>query len=508
MPDKAFETLCAISDLLALSGSETERLSDIFMMLESRMRMRRITLLLLSASGEEFVFHSTTNSQEHLSEPIHYRRGEGIIGQVLQTGRPVVVPCIANAPDFRNRIHQREPKDARQHSFICIPILFGTEIFGALAADVPHNAEENLENTTRFLRVVAGMIAHDVKLRRTSLLKNRALQAENLRLMTQFGNLQLGNLVGGSDKMRTVYQRISQVAPGETNVLVRGESGTGKELAASAIHYNSPRAEKPFIKVNCAALNENLLESELFGHEKGAFTGAVVPRIGRVEEAEGGTLFLDEIGDFTQPIQIKLLRLLQEREYTVVGSNTVRKANVRFVTATNRNLEQAVESGAFRQDLYYRINVFPIFLPPLRERREDILPLANHFIEKYAALSGKDVRRISTTAIDMLMAYHWPGNVRELENCIQHGVVVCQGASISGFDLPPTLAMPDTATIAPRGSMPDRIAQLERDMLCDALKRTRGNITAAARELGITPRMARYKTEKLDIDITHLTGGL
>ena len=218
--------------------------------------------------------------------------------------------------------------------------------------------------------------------------------------------------------------KIHQVAASDTTVLIRGESGTGKELVASAIHYTSPRAKKPFVKVNCAALNENLLESELFGHEKGAFTGASVRRAGRLEEAEGGTLFLDEIGDFSPAIQVKLLRVLQEREFERVGSNQTLKANVRIIAATNQDLEARSSEGQFRQDLYYRINVFPIMLPPLRERKDDILLLADHFVAKYAKKMGKDVRRISTPAINMMLAYHWPGNVRELENCIEYAVLL------------------------------------------------------------------------------------
>ena len=504
MPDNRFDALLRISELLATAATEEERLAALNAVFENDLGMRRMTLLISSASGEELVYESS-RGVTHGGTAVQYRRGEGLIGKVLQTGAPVVAPRISAIPDFRNRIHNRERSEIERHGFICVPILFGKETIGALAADVPCAEGRDLEEDGRFMCVVAGMLSHDVKLRREGFLANRALRAENLRLMSQFGSLEAGNLIGCSDKMRGVYQRIAQVAPSDTIALIRGESGTGKELVASAIHYSSRRADKPFVKVNCAALSENLLESELFGHERGAFTGAFAARSGRLQEAEGGTLFLDEIGDFSPGIQVKLLRLLQEKEYSVVGTNTLRKADVRFVAATNRDLEDAVAKETFRQDLYYRINVFPLYLPPLRERREDILPLANHFVEKYAAIMKKDVRRISTTAIDMLMAYHWPGNVRELENCIQHGVLVCSGAAICGLDLPPTLAMPEEAghaTVA--GSLQERVDRLERDMITDALKRTRGNVAASARELGITPRMVRYKLGKLGIDASRL----
>ena len=281
---------------------------------------------------------------------------------------------------------------------------------------------------------------------------------------------------------------------------MRGESGTGKELVASAIHYSSPRCQKPFVKVNCAALSEGLLESELFGHEKGAFTGALYQRIGRIEEADGGTFFLDEIGDFSPATQVKLLRALQEREFERVGSNKTITANVRVIAATNQDLESRVEKGLFRRDLYYRINVFPIFLPPLRDRKDDIILLADHFVAKYARKMKKEVRRISTPAINMMLAYHWPGNVRELENCIEYAVLLSKDGVIHGSNLPPSLQLPEVSETAEAGSLKMRMDLAARDVLMDALKATGGNISEAARQLGITPRMARYKIRQLGID--------
>ena len=254
------------------------------------------------------------------------------------------------------------------------------------------------------------------------------------------------------------------------------------------------------MKVNCPALSESLLESELFGHEKGAFTTAVQMRKGRIEEAEGGTLFLDEIGDFSAATQVKLLRVLQEREFERVGSNRTQKANVRIIVATNRDLEQAVESSAFRQDLYYRINVFPIFLPPLRDRKDDILLLADHFVERYSRQMKKDVRRISTPAINMMVAYHWPGNVRELENCIERAVLLSTDGVIHGHHLPPTLQTSDASDTVGTGSLRERVELFERDMIVDALKRTYGNMAAAARDLQTTARMLRYRVKNLGVD--------
>ncbi len=247
------------------------------------------------------------------------------------------------------------------------------------------------------------------------------------------------------------------------------------------------------------------MESELFGHEKGAFTGAAFGRAGRIEEAEGGTLFLDEIADFSPAVQVRLLRVLQEQELEHVGGNRTIKTDVRIIAATNRDLEALVEAGLFRQDLYYRINVFPIVLPPLRDRRDDILLLADHFAARYAQRLGKDVRRISTQAINMMSAYHWPGNVRELENCIEYAVLLSRDNVIHGHNLPPTLQMPD-ADSAQTDSLRHRVAVLEKDMIVDSLKSCHGSINAAARRLGITARMVRYKIKKLRIDYRQFAG--
>jgi Nif-specific regulatory protein len=337
---------------------------------------------------------------------------------------------------------------------------------------------------------------------RADLERERArLTEENVRLRDALGErLRPENIIGDSRPMRDLYARISQVASTDTTVLIRGESGTGKELVASAIHYASPRAARPFVRVNVAALGESLLESELFGHEKGAFTGALQSRIGRLEEAQGGTLFLDEVGDFSPIAQVKLLRVLQEREFERVGSNRTIRVDVRIVAATNRDLESAVATGSFRHDLYYRVNVFPLHLPALSTRRADILLLANHFAAKFAARMGKSINRISTPAIEALMAYHWPGNVRELENAIEHAVLLASDGVIFEHNLPPTLQLP-RSTSTPEPSLAQRVEALERDMIQDALKRTSGNVAAAARELGLTARVTRYKLKTLGLTL-------
>jgi Nif-specific regulatory protein len=300
--------------------------------------------------------------------------------------------------------------------------------------------------------------------------------------------------------MRKVYEQIAQVATSNTTVLVRGESGTGKELIANALHYNSPRAKQPLLKVSCAALPDSLIEAELFGHEKGAFTGATARKKGRFELADGGTLFLDEIGDINLSTQVKLLRVLQEKEFERLGGTATIKSNVRLIAATNADLEKAIAAGTFREDLHYRLNVFTIFVPPLRERKPDILLLADTFLEKYSIEHRKTIKRISTPAIDMLMAYHWPGNVRELENSIERAVLVCDENVIHAHHLPPSLQTGEQSGTTTRVTLAEAVASYEKDLIQDALKTTRGNRVQAAQLLDSTERIVSYKVKKYRID--------
>ena len=305
------------------------------------------------------------------------------------------------------------------------------------------------------------MIGQAIKVHRLIEAEKRRLVEENTQLREELRErYDFSNIVGSSNAMRQVYEQVSQVARTNTTVLIRGESGTGKELIAHAIHYNSLRAKKPFVKVSCAALPETLIESELFGYEKGAFTGAQARKKGRFELAEGGTLFLDEIGDLDPQTQVKLLRVLQEREFERVGGTETIKVNVRLIAATNKDLEKAIAEGKFREDLYYRLNVFAIFVPPLRERKPDVLLLADHFLEKFSLEHGKNIRRISTPAIDMLMSYHWPGNVRELENTIERAVLVCEGQVIHAHHLPPTLQTAEASGTTIRMSLAEAVGGL------------------------------------------------
>jgi len=307
-------------------------------------------------------------------------------------------------------------------------------------------------------------------------------------------------IIGTSDGMKEVYTLIGQVAGTDATVLVTGESGTGKELVAKAIHECSKRSGGPFIAINCSALPESIIESELFGHEKGAFTGAIATRQGRFEAAKNGTLFLDEIGDLSPTVQVKLLRILQERSFERVGGNRPIKTNARIIVATHRDLQQEVKEGHFREDLYFRLNVFPVHLPPLRERGADILLLADHFAEKFGASSGKIIKRISSPALDLFMIYHWPGNVRELENCVSRAGIVTADGVIHSYNLPPSLQSATSTGTEPTSTFDGAIARLEKEMLVEALKIERGNSASAARRLGITERRFRFALQHYKVD--------
>jgi Nif-specific regulatory protein len=460
--------------------------------------MRGIITLLDQDNNELFIEAAHGLTSEELNRG-RYKPGEGVVGRVVQTGRPMVIPKISQEPLFLNRTQAWNRKE--DISFICVPIKIQNRVIGALSADRLFSNSVALEEDLRLLTIVASMIAQAVRLRLEYLRERKALLEENLRLQSELKEkFRPANMIGRSNAMQRVYDAIQQVAKSDATVLIRGESGVGKELVAHSIHYNSPRAGGPFIRVSCAALPESIIESELFGHEKGAFTGALQQRRGRFELAHGGTIFLDEIGDLSPHTQVRLLRVLQEREFERVGGNQTIKVDVRVIAATNRDLEKLMEEGKFRQDLYYRLNVFPIHIPPLRERRTDIPDLANFFVEKYSKANGKFVRRLSTPAIDMLMSYHWPGNVRELENVIERAVLLTTDDVIHGHHLPPTLQTAEASNTPMSGTLEATLAQVEKEMLVEALKKNRGNKAAAARELGITERIMGLRVKHYGID--------
>jgi Nif-specific regulatory protein len=502
MADADTEELTNLLDInQILTGAPNLRagLRRILEILARHYGMMRSSVTLLSADGTQLnteALHGFTTDGSRA----RYRVGEGITGKVVESCKPVVIPQVSKEPAFLNRAGRKD-LEKQDISYICVPIVLNRKAAGAIAVDIPFRADRDYDVLVRLLRLVASMIGQAVKVERLADVERQRLLEENTHLREELRErYDFSHIIGNSSPMRRVYEQIAQVARTNTTVLIRGESGTGKELIAHAIHYNSARSTKPFIKVSCAALPDSLIESELFGYEKGAFTGAVNRKKGRFELAEGGTLFLDEIGDVHQQTQVKLLRVLQEREIDRLGGTEPIKVEVRLIAATNKDLEKAIAAGTFREDLHYRLNVFTIFVPPLRERKPDILLLADHFLEKYAIEHHKDIRRISTPAIDMLMAYHWPGNVRELQNIMERAVLVCDSGVIHGHHLPPTLQTAEASGTGMHVTLEDAVGAYEKDIIQDALKTSRGNRSKAAKLLGSTERIISYKVRKYHID--------
>ena len=496
-----YEISQALNEHLELKKS----LYKVLDILSSSMNMVRGTVSILDPLRNEITIEVAHHLSPSTMERVKYKLGEGVTGSVIQSGKAVAIPKISEEPLFLDRTAaRRKLKESQELSFICVPIKKGNHVIGALSVDRPFDEAYSLKDGQKLLFVVATMIAQHVINLETIRREKEQLRAENQRLRDELGNkYRITNIIGNSNKMREVFQMISQVCKSNATVLIRGESGTGKELVANSVHYNSHRAKGPFIKVNCAAIPTNLIESELFGHEKGAFTGAIKQKLGKFELAHKGTIFLDEIGSIGLDVQANLLRVLQEKEFEHVGGQRTIKVDVRIIAATNKNLEQAVEDGSFRGDLYYRLNVFPVYMPPLRERKTDILLLADYFLEKYSKENSKDIKRFSTPAIDMLMDYHWPGNVRELENCIERAVLLCDGGVIHSYHLPPTLQTGRESGTLPELSLEDAVASLEKEMIIDALKNTRGNISTAAQVLKTTVRKFAYKAKRYDIHYSH-----
>jgi len=470
---------------------------------------RLATITLLRKGGDEILIeaaHGLTRAQSELGR---YKLGEGVTGKVVLSGEPMIIPRTSESPIFLNRTKLGKSPDT---AFICVPVKEKQEVVGALSVYRPFAPDAQLQEDATILGVVASMLARAVLLRRDVLKEQESLKEENRQLRAELTRrYHPDNIVGNSREMQVVYDQIFQVAKSQATVLVHGETGTGKELVAHAIHYASNRASEPFVRVHCAALPESLIESELFGHVKGAFTGAVTDRKGRFELADGGTIFLDEIGEIPLSIQAKLLRVLQEREFERVGGIKTIKVNVRIIAATHRDLPAMAEQRLFREDLYYRLSVFPIFVPPLAKRKADIILLADYFMAKYAEENGKKVTKFSNQAIDLLMRYTWPGNVRELENCIERAVLLSEGEVIRSEDLPASIQLPGESDSHDVSSLPklvdgaslsDMVESYEKSILDEALKLNRGNIAATARQLRSTPRIVSYKAKQYSLAVS------
>lgn len=523
-----------ISKILSSSLNLHETLRDVLAVLSAHLDMRRGTVSLVQENGDLHVVGASGLSIDEIGRG-RYQAGEGITGRIMKSGSPMVVPDIANEPLFLNRTGSRRLADGQVVAFVGVPIKVGRDTIGVLTIDREMKVTSvNFESDVRLLTMVANLIGQTVLLHRSVAAEREQLLHEKNRLQKELhSKYSVENVIGQSKRMQEVFAEVHQAAPGKSTVLLRGESGTGKEVIARAIHYLSPRKNGPFVRLNCAALSETLLESELFGHEKGSFTGATQERKGRFEMAHGGTLFLDEIGDVSPSFQTKMLRVLQEREFERVGGNKPIRVDVRMITATNRNLEEAVAKGEFRADLYYRINVVTIFLPPLRERREDIPLLVEHFLEKFNNDNNRELV-MSSEAMQVMLNCHWPGNVRELENCVERTATMTRGKIIRDVDLPcqqgkcfslaiqsygksgktipitdvTEASLPTDPAAACAEEAGDDVAMpafaSERDRIIWAMEQCGWVQAKAARLLDLTPRQIGYALQKYNIPMKHL----
>jgi Nif-specific regulatory protein len=500
------ELLLDISRIMESSLDMNEVANPVLEAISKHLESKYATLSISNRKTNEVQIEAALGLTTKQTNEGRYKLGEGVTGKVAQSGKPSIIPKISESPLFLNRT--KRLLEADEHSFLCVPIKTGSGVIGTLSIDRLFNEDVDLQRYVETLQIVASMIAQSVEIRRQAQENTIKLEAENERLREALKDkFRPTNIIGKSAEMQIVYDQIAQVSKSPTSVLIQGDTGTGKELVAAAIHYNSDRADKPFVKAHCAALPENIIESELFGHVKGAFTGATADRKGRFELAHGGTLFLDEIGEIPASIQIKLLRVIQEKEFERVGDTKTIKVNVRLIAATNRDLQAMSAEGNFREDLFYRLNVFPLFVPPLNKRKSDIVLLADHFLAKYSKESNKQVNRLSSAVIDMLHSYHWPGNVRELENIIERAVLLAEGDAVHPHHLPPSLQTADSGgDVKGDVSLKSMVDQYECDIIVDALKSTRGNMASAARKLKTTQRIFGYKVHKYDIDPKRYAG--
>jgi Nif-specific regulatory protein len=537
-------TLYEISKILSSSLHLPSTLREVLSVLSSYLSLAR-GMISLSCNGGPLTPIAALGMGAAELENLSFADGRGATPRIFRTGMPIVVPDIAQEPAFVNR-HTARPADGRRIAFLGVPIRCGRDTIGVLSVDREHQiGTTRLWRDLRVLQMAGNLIGQTARLAHTVQQERQELQSQARRLQKELaGKYKLDNVIGTSKLMQEVFAEVHQAAAGRTTVLLRGESGTGKEVIARAIHFLSPRKEQPFIKVNCAALSETLLESELFGHERGAFTGAVGDRKGRFEQADGGTLFLDEIGDISPAFQAKLLRVLQEREFERVGGSKSIKVNVRLICATNRDLEKAVAAGQFRADLYYRINVVPIFLPALRERPEDIPRLVEHFLDKFNQENERRLK-ISPEALKVLTGCYWPGNVRELQNCVERAATMTRGDLIRDTAFPcqqnrcltqmlhkplvggrpVALPMVEAKEIAPPPANDAEIALPRvpsapppardeasaiadepdgRTRLIRAMEQCGWVQAKAARLLGLTPRQVGYALQKYGVEVKKL----
>lgn len=492
--ERQVAVLKKVSNIIQKNDGFKAMIREVFDLLESQCQLKggRISFLDgVTDSAKDIRVKKVNNLNPVVEDTIAIA-----IQSVLSTWRKKMVPVPSSVTETRTEPFSVD-RGTQQYA-LCLPVKIGDQKLGTLSFVKVCRGSFDPKAEMNFLSVIALLFAQCAMI-------NRFYPSENVEVEHQpqsdINSFDRMPIIGNSKAMHKVFQLLEQVACSETSILVLGESGVGKELIADALHRNSSRKDRPFVKICCSAMPETLLESDLFGHEKGAYPGANFAKKGRLESAHGGTIFLDEVADLSLATQVKLLRVLQEQSFERVGGFETIKCDVRIVAATDRQLEELVSEGRFRSDLYYRLNVFPITVPPLRERKTDIIPITDFFVEKYRTIHNKPIRRISTPAIDMLSSYHWPGNVRELENCIERAVLLSNEGVIRGHHMPPSLqtsgsTSPDDSV----GSLQGTLESMEKELILDSLKEAKGNMAKAARSLGLTERVMGLRTKKYEID--------
>ncbi len=500
LKQKELEVLYEIATLLADSRDTQKSLEKSLLSLKNTLELQNCVIYKLE--DEMLNIYSSINFNKYQKIISEYRIGEGATGLAAKSGEPVIIENIHNDILFLNKSGNRNSETI---SYIAVPMFVDNKIFGVLAANLSRSTKIGFDETVRILSIISTLFAQFIYSHIVVEQDKERLRELKLYYKMEWDSKvhNFGDIIGKSPKMEDVYKVIDRIAGSNVTILVRGETGTGKELVAASIHKRSKRKDEPFIKLNCAAITDTLLESELFGHEKGAFTDAKETRKGRFELADGGTLFLDEIGDISASAQVKLLRVLQEREFERVGGSKTIKVNVRLVAATNRNLEQMVKDGTFREDLYYRLNVIPIDLPPLRERGEDIELLVNFFLER-SMKNHKKMVVITDDAMLKLIQYLWPGNVRELENTIERIVLMGDEDGISASDMLLLLPALNNKILNNEhiGMIKNKsLEETEKEAIQKALQDCNNNQSEAAKQLEITLRQIGYKIKMYGLKI-------
>jgi Nif-specific regulatory protein len=529
MQSKADQEISILNEVGTILSSTLE-LREVFgkmmQIISDKLNMNRGALVLLDESTGRLRTEAAVGMSAEEIERGKFALGEGITGNVVATGRARIIPDLRAEPDFLNRTGRLNPDGSGPLSFLCVPVRIEGRTAGALSVDKPFESDEQLRNDQAFLSIIASFLAQAIQINRMVMRQKEELLEENAQVRAQVRDrYRFENIIGDSPAMHKVFDTVGQVANSKTTVLLLGETGTGKEMIAKAIHYNSPRKDKPFVRVNCGALTGTLLESELFGHVKGSFTGAIRDKVGRFEAADKGTIFLDEIGTLEPQLQVKLLRVLQEREFERVGDTMTMKVDVRVIAATNVDLQEEVAKNNFREDLLYRLDVVSIYLPPLRNRREDIPRLIDFLLDKYNAANERSLHKISRDMLNVMLRYPWPGNVRELENSIERAVVLSKDENFTEELLPMNVRMfaaqrksnPSSETIESLAKkMADQAVadyehregeiyqlvmdQIEHSLIDKALEKCSGVKTKAADFLGINRNTLNKKVKELGIE--------